>query len=545
MPEAVELPGRPVRKGDKVRILPPRGETPKQADERLWRVVDDRPRRTGTGRRRWWRSTTPSDDATARRRRPRRRRRVPRPDLPGPRLDRQGRARRRQAVPHGHQRRELPRPPDAALHAPRQGRLHLHRPAVQHRREGLEVQQRLRRGRRPLPPLQVARVHGAAAAAREGAAQPRRLGPHRHDRREGVPAARPAAGADLSRRATSRWSASVINPKGVARAGSFARVDEYVFFVMLGERQSPARSSATCSTRSRSTQRGRRSLAGICSGVGTTGARAVDRPEPVLPGLRRRADGSRIRLGWRAARRWTSTDDVVAARRDALRSGRFGTDGTEGRWRIGAGRRSRLSRPTGYVRARATCKPRRLRPIYVPHSRRRQRRSRRASSRSSGSDADGSVDRRRDAIRAARRCPTTVMERCQSHDAGEYGARAASSAPSRPASFPFPKSLYAVEDALRFFVADKPDAVVLDFFAGSGTTAHAVMRLNKQDGGRRRSISVTNNEVSADEQKALRETGLRPGDPEWEALGICELHHEAADRGRGHRHDARRRADQG
>lgn len=88
--------------------------------------------------------------------------------------------------------------------------------------------------------------------------------------------------------------------------------------------------------------------------------------------------------------------------------------------------------------------------------------------------------------------------------------------------FPFPKSLFAVEDALRFFMADKPGAVVLDFFAGSGTTAHAVMRLNKQDGGKRQCISVTNNEVSADEQKMLREKGLRPGDPEWEALGICD-----------------------
>jgi adenine-specific DNA-methyltransferase len=88
--------------------------------------------------------------------------------------------------------------------------------------------------------------------------------------------------------------------------------------------------------------------------------------------------------------------------------------------------------------------------------------------------------------------------------------------------FPFPKSLYAVEDALRFFVAQNLDATILDFFSGSGTTAHAVMRLNKQDGGNRQCISVTNNEVSADEQKALREQGLRPGDPEWEKLGICD-----------------------
>lgn len=88
--------------------------------------------------------------------------------------------------------------------------------------------------------------------------------------------------------------------------------------------------------------------------------------------------------------------------------------------------------------------------------------------------------------------------------------------------FPFPKSLYAVEDSLRFFVKNKPEAVILDFFSGSGTTAHAVMRLNKQDGGRRQCISVTNNEVAADEQKKLREQGLRPGDLEWEKWGICD-----------------------
>ncbi|GAB4007505.1 site-specific DNA-methyltransferase [Nocardioides ultimimeridianus] len=111
--------------------------------------------------------------------------------------------------------------------------------------------------------------------------------------------------------------------------------------------------------------------------------------------------------------------------------------------------------------------------------------------------------------------------RVSSHDATQYGSRLlANVLPSR--RFPFPKSLYAVEDALRFFVSDKPDAVVLDFFSGSGTTAHAVMRLNKQDGGRRQCISVTNNEVSAEEQKRLREQGLRPGDPEWERWGICD-----------------------
>lgn len=113
----------------------------------------------------------------------------------------------------------------------------------------------------------------------------------------------------------------------------------------------------------------------------------------------------------------------------------------------------------------------------------------------------------------------TVWNR-PSHKTGEYGtALLGKLVPGR--SFPYPKSLYAVEDTLRIAVAHRPDALVLDFFAGSGTTAHAVMRLNHQDGGRRRSISITNNEVNDDVTK-LRERGLRPGDPGWEALGICE-----------------------
>lgn len=121
---------------------------------------------------------------------------------------------------------------------------------------------------------------------------------------------------------------------------------------------------------------------------------------------------------------------------------------------------------------------------------------------------------------ASRSVAKTVWMRAQ-HNAGMHGsALLRALIPGR--TFPFPKSLYAVEDALRVAVGDKPTAVVLDFFSGSGTTAHAVMRLNRQDGGQRSSISVTNNEVSAEEQFALRRKGLRPGDEDWETLGICD-----------------------
>ena len=87
--------------------------------------------------------------------------------------------------------------------------------------------------------------------------------------------------------------------------------------------------------------------------------------------------------------------------------------------------------------------------------------------------------------------------------------------------FSFPKSLYSTRDALWFFVANKPNAIIIDFFAGSGTTLHAVNLLNAEDGGSRRCIMVTNNEVSADEAKALSDSGYHPGDEEWEKLGIA------------------------
>jgi adenine-specific DNA-methyltransferase len=60
--------------------------------------------------------------------------------------------------------------------------------------------------------------------------------------------------------------------------------------------------------------------------------------------------------------------------------------------------------------------------------------------------------------------------------------------------FPYPKSIFTVEDCIKAIVHDKKDSVILDFFAGSGTTAHAVLRLNKEDGGSRRFILCTNNE---------------------------------------------------
>lgn len=60
--------------------------------------------------------------------------------------------------------------------------------------------------------------------------------------------------------------------------------------------------------------------------------------------------------------------------------------------------------------------------------------------------------------------------------------------------FPYPKSLYTVEDCIKAIIHDKNNAIILDFFAGSGTTGHAVLELNKRDDGKRRFILATNNE---------------------------------------------------
>ena len=107
-----------------------------------------------------------------------------------------------------------------------------------------------------------------------------------------------------------------------------------------------------------------------------------------------------------------------------------------------------------------------------------------------------------------------------SHDAGTYGSSLLNNFFINR-RFSFPKSLYAVHDTIRFFVANKPNALIVDFFAGSGTTLHAVNLLNAEDGGHRRCIMVTNNEVSDAEAKEMTAKGLKPGDEEWEKLGIA------------------------
>lgn len=108
------------------------------------------------------------------------------------------------------------------------------------------------------------------------------------------------------------------------------------------------------------------------------------------------------------------------------------------------------------------------------------------------------------------------------HDAGTHGTTLLHHLLGKRNAFPFPKALYAVRDALLAVIGQRPNALVLDFFAGSGTTAHAVALINAQLGGTRRTILVSNNEPGEKVAKKLAKAGHFPGDKEYEQEGICE-----------------------
>lgn len=303
---------------------------------------------------------------------------------------------------------------------------------------------------------------------------------------------------------------ALINPKGQSRADSFARTDEYIFFVAFGK-SVPKKLPLTDDWRSAAStgsadiywqQLRRRGLRGA--------VRREDRPGLFYP-IYVRTDGTGV----------DSVGEPIPLDETPSYTAPKGTkvlwptrsDGSFGYWQVSSDRlRDLLKR--GMVRAERT----EVGSIYYL----KQGEAKKVETgqyQVVGYRADGSI------ITESSEGGNTFLPgtqwRISAHNAGEYGTNTLTSlVPGR--RFPFPKSLYGVEDALKFFAASKPNAVILDFFAGSGTTAHAVMRLNRQDGGRRQCISVTNNEVAADEQAALRKASLRPGDPDWEKWGICD-----------------------
>ena len=84
--------------------------------------------------------------------------------------------------------------------------------------------------------------------------------------------------------------------------------------------------------------------------------------------------------------------------------------------------------------------------------------------------------------------------------------------------FSYPKPLELITEIIR--AVSKENSIILDFFAGSGTTAHAVLELNKEDGGNRSFILCTNNENGICENVTYPRiktviTGIRPDGSEY------------------------------
>ena len=296
---------------------------------------------------------------------------------------------------------------------------------------------------------------------------------------------------------------SVINPKGVPRDG-FARVDEYIFVAQFGSSEI---------------------IGNIKEGSGGTEVRWRGLTRTGANGIRSKSPGAFYPIYFNKAGKIVEVGDALPMEQDASslapRKGLIAVwptprpDGEDGRWsvvpekireliKIGAVRVGRVKPAEGQF------------PIfYLTSEQLAAIEAGELEIRGKTPEGVLQVFFRDDGGRIS--APRTLWDNV-SHSASEHGSGLLKGLlPGR--KFPYPKSLYAVEDVLRLSVRGKLDAIILDFFSGSGTTAHAVMRLNRQDGGRRQCISVTNNEVAADEQKALREQSLRPGDAEWEKHG--------------------------
>ncbi len=305
---------------------------------------------------------------------------------------------------------------------------------------------------------------------------------------------------------------SVINPKGTARANEFSRIDEYVFFVALGDAKLTRWNRDMLTDRDYSEDEDVR-----WRGLARTGRKGL---RPHNPGswypIYIKKDGSGIYSVGNTVP--LGNDDPVDAPEGTIAVWPPSSDGQQYSWSVVPETlRELMSR--GAVRIGRVDLSRNSVPIYYLSFNQLQR-IEEGDIKVVGREPDGTLQIAY-AEGSRSTAPKTIWN-MTSHDAGSHGTNMIRTLlPGR--RFPFPKSLYAVEDALRFFVADKPEAIVLDFFSGSGTTAHAVMRLNHQDNGRRQCICVTNNEVAADEQKTLRGQGLRPGDADWEQHGICDF----------------------
>lgn len=304
---------------------------------------------------------------------------------------------------------------------------------------------------------------------------------------------------------------SVINSAGVTRGDEFSRSNEYLFFVKFGS-ASPTALPLSDEWRGHTKSEKKDVLVWNQLMRSGTGARRIDRPNMFYP-LFISDDGTKIVKIGKPLPVNVSRESVAPI--DGTKVvWPIRSNGEEGRWRIGADMLENIYKK-GYVRLGAfTDKGMAL--TYLANGEQQKVESGVfgiIGYRDDGSIIEGEMELER------RYIPGTQWD-ILSHNATYFGSQLLNKLLGEK-RFDFPKSLYAVQDTLRFFVANKPNALVVDFFSGSGTTLHAINLLNDEDGGNRRCIMVTNNEVSADEANTLSDKGYHPGDEEWEELGIA------------------------
>jgi len=303
---------------------------------------------------------------------------------------------------------------------------------------------------------------------------------------------------------------SVINPAGVSRGGEFARTDEYLFFVMIGK-SNPTR--IALSNEWRGNIKGGYKDKLRWNGLQRSGTSVLrsDRPRMFYPIYLNKTGEKIVDIGYDIPlgidRR------TIQCPEEMVQLWPIFPDGKEGRWRLGRDSLIELIKKhyvkIGKFRGEDTSLS------YLAKG--EQQKVENGEFPIIGYAPDGSliVD---ESLYEAKFIPGTQWW-ISTHDATQQGTKQLNAIIGN--RFSFPKSLYAVHDTIRFFVANKPNALIVDFFAGSGTTLHAVNLLNAEDGGHRRCIMVTNNEVSEQEAKTLTKQGYKPGDDEWERLGIA------------------------
>lgn len=95
-------------------------------------------------------------------------------------------------------------------------------------------------------------------------------------------------------------------------------------------------------------------------------------------------------------------------------------------------------------------------------------------------------------------------------------------------TFSYPKSIFAVEDVLKITGLKQSGTTVLDFFAGSGTTGHAVINLNREDGGNRKYILVEMGEYFSSVtlpriKKVTYSSDWKDGSPQNRNTGVSHI----------------------